>query len=442
MSHFLTVASRNAARGFRVIPLRGKGAFLKGWPGLATADAAQIEAWAAKFPDYNCGVAGGADVTILDSDRVSRLKELCGVRWSDWFHTYSVSSGRPDRAHFYFLTTPEIAEFGNRKHEEPGVKGNVFEIKGKGTQATAEGSIHPDTGGTYHITQDLPLMPFPLELLAVLREMWQKSNPIGKREWTLPVHDGEGRDDFFTSQAGKLRNAGASEAIIRAQLEEWNADPSIMADPKSDADLDRIARSAARYDVAEPEAKVFIGSSKQPKPVTDWRERYHTKDEMENAPPVSFLIDGFLQCEGVTGLAAPVRERKSLIALNVAHAMLTGEKLFDHFAVVKKPSRVLYLCPEVSLGPFTDRLRKIGLMDYVGETLFCRTLSAQGHIELADLKEELPGSVVILDTAIRFIEGDESTSTDIRAFADTNFALLKGGADAILLLHHSPKRSR
>jgi len=128
-------------------PTPGKGAFLKGWPGLATADAAQIEAWAAKFPDYNCGVAGGADVTILDSDRVSRLKELCGVRWSDWFHTYSVSSGRPDRAHFYFLTTPEIAEFGNRKHEEPGVKGNVFEIKGKGTQATAEGSIHPDTGG-------------------------------------------------------------------------------------------------------------------------------------------------------------------------------------------------------------------------------------------------------------------------------------------------------
>jgi RecA-family ATPase len=61
---------------------------------------------------------------------------------------------------------------------------------------------------------------------------------------------------------------------------------------------------------------------------------------------------------------------------------------------------------------------------------------------LADLKEELPGSVVILDTAIRFIEGDESTSTDIRAFADTNFALLKGGADAVLLLHHSPKRSR
>ncbi len=172
-----------------------------------------------------------------------------------------------------------------------------------------------------------------------------------------------------------------------------------------------------------------------------WQARYHTFDEMENAPPISFLIDGFLQCEGVTGLAAPVRERKSLIALNVAHALVTGEPLFDHFKVAKKPDRVLYLCPEVSLGPFTDRLKKIGLMDYVGRTLFCRTLSAEGHVTLKDLKEELPGSVVILDTAIRFIEGDESSSADARAFADSAFGLLRRGAEAVLLLHHSPKDS-
>ena len=101
----------------------------------------------------------------------------------------------------------------------------------------------------------------------------------------------------------------------------------------------------------------------------------------------------FLQREGVTAVAGPVRERKSLIALNVCHALLTGEKLFDYFEVVKKPERVLYLCPEVSLGPFTDRLKKIGLMDYVGETLFYRTLSAEGTLRLDDpaLQAALPG---------------------------------------------------
>ncbi len=172
-----------------------------------------------------------------------------------------------------------------------------------------------------------------------------------------------------------------------------------------------------------------------------WRAMFHSQTEMENAPPISFLIEGFLQCEGVTAIAGPVRERKSLIALNVAHALLTGEPLFDHFKVVKKPTRVLYLCPEVSIGPFTDRLKKIGLIDYVGKRLFCRTLNSPDHLKLdnAELKGALRGSVVILDTAIRFFEGDESSSQDARAFADVLFGIMREGAESVVMLHHSPK---
>ena len=177
------------------------------------------------------------------------------------------------------------------------------------------------------------------------------------------------------------------------------------------------------------------------RPVTSWEGYFHTKEEMDSAEPISFLIEGFLQREGVTAIAAPVRERKSLIALNICHALLTGEKLFNHFEVVHKPERVLYLCPEVSLGPFKDRMEKIGLMEFVGTTLFCRTLSAEGKLNLADplLRDALPGSVVVLDTAIRFLEGDENSSKDVRSFADSIFSLLKNGAEAVLLLHHSPK---
>jgi hypothetical protein len=262
MTNFLEIAQRNAARGFRVIPLRGKEAFLRGWPQLATTDENRIRDWAGKFPDYNCGVAGGPDVIIIDSDRVSRLKELSGEHGAEWFNTYAVSSGRPDRAHFYFRATPEALDFGNKKWKEPDVDGHVFEVKGSGTQVTAEGSVHPITGGTYGVTQDLPLIPFPAGLLAVLRETYGKANPTGKREWALPVHDGEGRDDFLIQQAGKLRHVGASEATIRAHLEELNSDPSVIADPKSEADLDRIAQSAAHYEVPLPVPNAVIGSAK------------------------------------------------------------------------------------------------------------------------------------------------------------------------------------
>jgi hypothetical protein len=168
---------------------------------------------------------------------------------------------------------------------------------------------------------------------------------------------------------------------------------------------------------------------------------FHTKREACNAPPVTFLIKGFLQCEGVTAIAGPVRERKSLIALNIAHALVTGEKLFGHFDVVKQPKRVIYLCPEMALGPFTDRVKKMGLLKYVGDTFLYRTLSADGPFDLQNdtFQFALPDSVVFLDTAIRFLEGDENSSKDVRKFADTIFSLLKLGAEAVVILHHSPK---
>jgi hypothetical protein len=64
-------------------------------------------------------------------------------------------------------------------------------------------------------------------------------------------------------------------------------------------------------------------------------------------------------------------------------------------------------------------------------------------MELDDpaLKTALPGSVVILDTAIRFLQGNEKESEDVRVFADTLFTLLRNGAEAVLMLHHSAKGS-
>lgn len=65
---------------------------------------------------------------------------------------------------------------------------------------------------------------------------------------------------------------GASEAVILAHLADLNSDPAVMADPKNEEDLDRIARSAARYDVPPPENKVTFGKTAappEPAPLTE-----------------------------------------------------------------------------------------------------------------------------------------------------------------------------
>jgi hypothetical protein len=446
---FKEIATRNVARGFRVFPLavKDKRPWTPHWKEDATDDLAKIEQWAQTKADANVGIPGGPEFIGVDTDRKDRLFELCRERGIslDVFKTYSVESGKPNRAHFYYMPSPEFAAFGIHAVSEPGIPGNIFETKPAGAYLVGEGSVHPE-GTVYTATQEIPRIPLSPSLLALfkeLEELWgRKQGDWEKSEWGEVTNDGEGRERRLLHYAGKLRHAGLTEDEIYAALVPYNADH--LNPPKDDQDLHRIARSVARYPEGMPEPRLLIGGKDPRAPreaVSEWRDYFHTKDEALNAPPVTFLIKDFLQCEGVTAIAAPVRERKSLIALNVAHSLITGEKLFGHFEVVKKPDRVLYLCPEVSLGPFTDRVRKIGLLDFVGERFFYRTMSSEGHLSLADeaLQEALPGSVVVLDTAIRFLEGDENSSAHVRAFADSIFALLRNGAEAVILLHHSPK---
>jgi hypothetical protein len=104
---------------------------------------------------------------------------------------------------------------------------------------------------------------------------------------------------------------------------------------------------------------------------------------------------------------------------------------------------VIYLIPECSIGPFRYRLKLFHLMDAVREErVFVRTLSANGRLSLDDqrLLRAANGADIFLDTAIRFMKGNENAAdAEQREFAELLFALLKAGARTINGAHHSPK---
>jgi len=168
-------------------------------------------------------------------------------------------------------------------------------------------------------------------------------------------------------------------------------------------------------------------------------DRYMTEHAYLNVKPPEFLVDGFLVKGSIAMLGGPVAQRKSIIALNIAHALCTGEPLFGFFQVAEKPTRTVYLCPEMGAASFVKRVGQIGLGEYVGKTLFIQTMSEQ-PTALDELNGELPGAVVIVDTITRFIEGDENKSEDMRRFAQKVFRLVNAGA-TVVLLHHSKKGS-
>lgn len=176
----------------------------------------------------------------------------------------------------------------------------------------------------------------------------------------------------------------------------------------------------------------------------DWRQLFHTQEETLSQPPIAFAIDGFLQEAGVTMIGGLSGHGKTLIALAMARALLKGVPLFGHFAVPRKASRVLYLIPECSLTPFAARLRTFGLVEHVGTDFFYRTLSHDVDVSLTDprILTAAEGADVFLDTAVRFMDGDENASVEQKVFAKTLFDLLKHGARTVTGLHHSPKEFR
>lgn len=197
-----------------------------------------------------------------------------------------------------------------------------------------------------------------------------------------------------------------------------------------------LETAQGRYNAAYNELVAVLQPEK-------WRELFHTREEIENAPPIRFAIQDFLQDDTVTMLGGLPGHGKTLIALAIVKALLEGGKLFERFEVKRKSERVLYLVPEAALSPFVERLRTFKLTKYIGDRLFVRTLSAKKDVQLDNpqLLKAAGGADIFLDTAIRFLPDstDENNAAEMRQFSNLLFALLKHRAKTVTGLHHSPK---
>lgn len=175
----------------------------------------------------------------------------------------------------------------------------------------------------------------------------------------------------------------------------------------------------------------------------NWRPLFHSYDEFCNAPPVNFAIEGFLQEDGITMISGLPGHGKTWVMLSMAKALLTGKPLFGYAPFAVRPTeRIVYLSPEVGLGPLTSRIKKFHLNEFVksGKLLY-QTLSIPESASLVDprMLRACRDADVFLDTAVRFMEGDENSSAEQKLFSRILFALLKAGARTVTGAHHAPK---
>ncbi len=270
MSTFLEIALRNSRRGFRVFPVRRgtKVPHIEDFPDLATTDTQQIEEWAKKWPDANCGVIGDDNFLIVDFDRWEKAQELFAAQLAadpTLFQTYSIAA-RPQegRRQLVFRQTDRSRAMCKRNidYAAPGEPDNVFEFKSRRKLGMGEGSIHK-SGKNYRVIQDLPCKPVPDALVERAEELYRslkQDSPDGSSQ-PLPLDNGS-RHNALVRVAGSLRRAGLSPAAIEVALLQHCAD-NLTDDTNFDVDGEckRIAASST-WPVPEPEGKVGIGISK------------------------------------------------------------------------------------------------------------------------------------------------------------------------------------
>jgi hypothetical protein len=260
------------------------------------------------------------------------------------------------------------------------------------------------------------------EAIEVLEQLWEKvctRPPRGRKEIEDIVHHAFSKDPCELGQ-GIVYSDGNTLRLFPNQA-AYDAEVAQLL----------LARHKAGGDV--------------PPPLKDWRSLFHTTEYLESLPPIQFAIDGFLIEEGITMLGGLPGHGKTLVAMAMARSLLEGSPLFGIFNVPKPSKRVIYLIPESGPTPWAARMRSFRLMQFNESRFFSQTFAIRTDepVTLTHplMREACKGADVFLDTAVRFMDGDENAVADQRAFSQNLFALLDAGARTVVGLHHSPKAS-
>jgi Bifunctional DNA primase/polymerase, N-terminal/AAA domain len=472
MTNFLDIALPLAGRGFRVFPLvpKEKRPVKMSWGDhfdAATTDREALELWDQEVPQANVGISPDEIFCFLETDSERELKDACASLPPEIWDTARVSA-RDDRCYYIFRQTMRTKRAGNMTLTREG-KDNLFEFKQHRVYVTAPGSVHPVTGKPYDVEwRTIPAMPdILLNRLCELYGAPKATNTdamseVVKRETAtldafLARYEVPATGDWFNKGKSWYRpiecpwlsehensNQGTSTCVVYTEGSGYGFDCKHRCAAKTWKEFRAELHSRfpdRDFSFVEPTGEATIGSKKEEKRIiTDWREHYHTVAEHDKVGPPEFLIDGFLQRQAIMGIGAFVGQKKTLLALNVAWSLCSGNPLFGKFKVTHRPSRVLYLGPENGLISFSHRVNLTGLRKYLGETFYYSTMSMPEKLPLQSMMpEEILGAAIFIDTAIRYTDGDENSATQMKAFAELAFSLIRDGAECVILLHHSPK---
>lgn len=183
---------------------------------------------------------------------------------------------------------------------------------------------------------------------------------------------------------------------------------------------------------------------------SDPADTWDTQSEVEQEKDLPWVIEGIAHEGESTWFGGLPKAGKTWVMLCILLALLTGLPLFgdDRLKVAQATTRCIYLCPEAGRGSIKKRLKMLGLIKHLYDPitnpdggLYLQTLSKGKKIALTDpvLLELAKGADIFIDTAVRYLEGDENAVKDVRVLTENILNLLAVGARSVWVAHHAPK---
>jgi P4 family phage/plasmid primase-like protien len=242
-------------QNYSLIRLRGKVPIEKNWERFCTKRRTFSEINFQK--NDNAGIACGpaSDVLVLDIDDQEKFERVCRDR--GWFvpasRAHQTGSGK---LHVLFEYPKDGKNYGNKScQRSPADWG--FDIRGKGGQIVAPGSIHPDTGQPYEVIHDDPILPCPDWLLSLYTDKPMDNGRHGKsglspRLILKGVSEGQ-RDETLFKYACRLRTMGVSKDEAKLLVGEVarNCTPPF---PERQA-LEKVDNAWSKYSEGKSETK-------------------------------------------------------------------------------------------------------------------------------------------------------------------------------------------
>jgi hypothetical protein len=431
----------------------------KNWQSQATRALAQVKKWADRFPNANVGGVRDEHQYSIDFD--SR----------DWFFEVfcdglSAPAGRfpivntPNGVHLH-IKGPKPAwarSVPNPKYNKDapakGVKPSLVEFP---QQVVMPGSVNPLTGGDYRWIGDRREPgELPADWVDRLKSLYAKDlspraltcrplkpgsnlksildNTELKGNYTIEERDG--RVWFcYHEKLGRclVKGAAHQKALNNNRMSgfyEMKADPSDWGHFCFASDC-QCAIGGQRK-VALASLGLELGDVLRPK----CRDLAKSRNELHQGP-LEFVVDRFIQEEGITGIGGPSGHGKTYFMLSLAKHISLGTPAFG---LVCKKYPILYYLAEGGDRALLKRLNELQIED--SEDFLARTMSQGSTLALdhPGLVELATGRVIFLDTLPRWLQGrEENSSTQMAALFQLGTDMLTAGAIAIVMAQHSLK---